>query len=60
MLLSLKEVFRRHTGETLAKYVIAAIVEWDIASKLGYFQMDNAAPNETLMVTISTGNVPWH
>jgi hypothetical protein len=27
MLLSLKEVFRRYTGETLAKYVIATIVE---------------------------------
>jgi hypothetical protein len=58
MTLKLAEIIGRHTGELLAKYVMAAIIEWDIAHLLGFFQMDNAANNETLIQAVSTGNVP--
>ena len=58
MTLKLVEIIGRHTGELLAKYVMAAIVEWDIAHLLGFFQMDNTANNDTLIQAISTGNVP--
>ena len=37
MLLSLKEIFGKHTGKNLTKLVIVAIVEQDIAKKLSYF-----------------------
>ena len=60
MTLKLVEIIGRHTRELLAKYVMAAIVEQDIAHLLGFFQMDNAANNETLIQAISTGNVPQH
>ncbi len=58
MTLKLAEIIGRHTGELLAKYVMAAIIEWDITHLLGFFQMDNAANNETLIQAISIGNVP--
>ncbi len=58
MTLKLVEIIGRHTEELLAKYVMATIVEWDIVHLLGFFQMDNAANNETLIQAISTGNVP--
>ena len=60
MTLKLAEIIGRHTGELLAKYVMATIVEQDIAHLLGFFQMDNVANNETLIQAISTGNVPQH
>ena len=60
MLLALKEIFGKHTGENLLKYVLATVVRWGIASKLGYLQMDNASNNDTLIQCLSTGNVPRH
>ena len=60
MTLKLAKIIRRHTSKLLAKYVMAAIVEQDIAYLLGFFQMDNTANNETLIQAISTGNVPQH
>jgi hypothetical protein len=35
--LALKVVEGAHEGENLSKYVIEVIIEWGIASKLGYF-----------------------
>ncbi len=58
--LKLVEIVGRHTGELLAKYVMAAIVEWDIVYLLGFFQIDNASNNETLIQAVSIGNVPQH
>ena len=51
--LALKEVEGEHSGENLAKYIIEVIVDWGFASKLGYFQMDNAGNNDTMLREIS-------
>ena len=37
----------------MAKYVMDVIDYYGIASKLGYFQMDNAGNNDTLLHTVS-------
>ena len=54
--LALKVVEGAHEGENLSKYVMEVIIEWGIASKLGYFNMDNAPNNDVMLrhVSIST------
>jgi hypothetical protein len=54
-LLAVKEIQGKHTGENMAKYVMDAIDYYGIASKLGYFQMDNAGNNDTLLHSVSAG-----
>jgi hypothetical protein len=54
-LLAVKEIQGKHTSENIAKYVTDAIDYYGIASKLGYFQMDNAGNNDTLLHTVSAG-----
>jgi hypothetical protein len=44
----------KYKGENLAKYVMEAITEYELQDKLGYFVMDNADNNDTIMVTLST------
>jgi hypothetical protein len=51
--LAMKEVDGEHTGENLAKYVLEAIYEYDLAKKLGYFVMDNAENNDTMITSLS-------
>jgi hypothetical protein len=51
--LALKVVEGAHDGENLSKYVMDVISEWGIASKLGYFNMDNAPNNDTMLKAIS-------
>jgi hypothetical protein len=51
--LALKVVEGAHDGEYLSKYVMDVISEWGIASKLGYFNMDNATNNDTMLKAIS-------
>ena len=54
--LALRVVEGTHDGENLSKYMMEVIIEWGIASKLGYFNMDNAPNNDAMLrhVTIST------
>jgi hypothetical protein len=54
-LLAAKEIDGKHDGENLAKYVLNAIKDYGMASKLGYFQMDNATNNDTLIQHVSGG-----
>jgi hypothetical protein len=48
-LLAMKNIVASHEGTNLAQYIIAVIQDWELASKLGYFQMDNAANNDTML-----------
>jgi hypothetical protein len=52
-MLALKVVEGAHDRENLSKYVMDVISEWGIASKLGYFNMDNAPNNDTMLKAIS-------
>ena len=53
--LAVKEIDGAHNGPNMAGYVIEAIREYGIASKLGYFMGDNASSNDTLLGALSTG-----
>lgn len=46
-----------HTGENQAGYVMKAIVDFGITSKLGYFMLDNASNNDTLMSHVQKGTL---
>ena len=50
--LGLKEVKDEHTGEHLAGKIMEVVETYRIASKLGYFMMDNAS-NDTMMFELS-------
>jgi len=41
--LSITEIIRSHDGENLATIIYKVLKEWDIISKLSYFQMDNVS-----------------
>ena len=56
VLICLKEVEGSHTGENLSQYILQAIDDFDITSRLGYFQMDNAPNNDTMLREISIGS----
>ena len=60
MTLKLAKIIRRYTSKLLAKYVIATIVEQDIAYLLSFFQIDNTTNNKTLIQAVSIGNVPQY
>jgi hypothetical protein len=47
--LALKDIIGKHTGENLAQAMVEVLEEWRFASKLGYFVMDNAENNDTMM-----------
>jgi hypothetical protein len=53
--LAIKTVLGGHAGENIAKYVMEVIRDWEIASKLGYMNMDNATNNNTAIKQISLG-----
>jgi len=53
--LAVKEIEGTHEGENLAPVVMAVIEDWQIAEKLGYFVMDNATNNDTMMRAVSRG-----
>jgi hypothetical protein len=46
--LALREFDGPHTGKNQSQIVIKVIEEYRIASKVGYFMMDNAENNETM------------
>ena len=53
--LALREIQGRHTGENLAPIVLDILQDYNITSKLGYIQMDNATNNDTLIAALSSG-----
>ena len=55
--LAVKEIEGNHQGENLAPLVMEVIKDWEIAEKLGYFVMDNASNNDTMMRWISKGKL---
>jgi hypothetical protein len=55
---TMEEVDGLHTGENLSVPVLEVIKEWDIQDNLGYFMMDNADNNDTMMASIALGKGP--
>jgi hypothetical protein len=47
--LGIKTVEGRHDGVNISKYVMATLEKWDITSKLGFINMDNATSNDTMI-----------
>ena len=52
--LALKELDGKHSGPNMADCVMDIINDYGIASKVGYFMMDNADNNGTMMKALST------
>jgi hypothetical protein len=48
-LLALKEIQGSHEGDNIAPIIEGVLQEWGIISKVGYFQMDNASNNDTMI-----------
>jgi dihydropteroate synthase len=53
LVLAMKEVVGEDTGENIHKYVLEVLKEYEIIKTLGYFVMDNAPDNDT-MITASS------
>jgi hypothetical protein len=49
----LREIDGRHTGANIADCIMEVINEYGIASKVGYFVMDNADNNDTMIQALS-------
>jgi hypothetical protein len=49
----MKEVIGEHTGDNMSTYVLDVLKEYDIIKNLGYFTMDNAPDNDTMIATLS-------
>jgi hypothetical protein len=56
--LALRELDRPYTGENQSQLVMKVIEEYGIASKVGYFMMDNAENNETMIGSLSLCKLP--
>jgi hypothetical protein len=55
--LALKEVAGDHGGLNQSLAVMEVINDYGIASKLGYFQMDNDSKNDVLLRELSTSKI---
>ncbi|KID80838.1 transposase-like protein [Metarhizium guizhouense ARSEF 977] len=53
--LALKDIDTEHDGSHLAAAILDVVDDWGFASKLGYFVMDNAGNNDTMMASLSLG-----
>ncbi|KAI7763505.1 hypothetical protein LZL87_013897 [Fusarium oxysporum] len=53
--LALKDIDSEHDGSYLTVAILKVVNEWGFASKLGYFVMDNAGNNDTMMRSLSLG-----
>jgi hypothetical protein len=49
IILGLREIEGLHTGENLCSVLIQILAEYKIWTKVGYFVMDNAANNDTML-----------
>lgn len=54
-MLALKDIGSEHDGSHLTAAILEVVNEWGFASKLGYFAMDNAGNNDTMMRSFSLG-----
>ena len=52
--LALQELNGEHTGQNQAESIMEVINDYGIASKVGYFMMDNASNNDTMIEALST------
>lgn len=52
--LALRELDGKHSGHNIAGCVMQVINDYGIASKVGYFMMDNAGNNNTIIEALST------
>lgn len=55
IVMDLVEVEGTHEGSNIAKFIMPIIEDWGIVSKLGYFIMNNAGNNDTMMKELSQG-----
>ena len=55
VVLDLVKVEGTHEGKNLASVVLKVLDEWGVVLKLGFFVMDNATNNDTMMEKISYG-----
>ncbi|KJZ73349.1 hypothetical protein HIM_07353 [Hirsutella minnesotensis 3608] len=53
--LALKDIDSEHDGYHLATAILEVVDDWGFASNLGYFVMDNAGNNDTMMRSLSLG-----
>jgi hypothetical protein len=53
VLLGLRTIEGGHTGENMAEAVLIVVNEYGIEDRLGYFMMDNASANDTLVSEIA-------
>ena len=51
--LALRELDGKHSGHNIAGCIMQVINDYEIASKVGYFMMDNADNNDTMMEALS-------
>jgi hypothetical protein len=51
--LALREIIGPHTGENQAKYVVEIMLEFDLLKRVGYWMMDNATNNDTLLKSLA-------
>ena len=51
--LALKELNGTHSGQNQAESIMEVINDYGIASKVGYFVMDNASNNDTMIKALS-------
>lgn len=49
----MKEVVGEHLGENMSRYVLKVLKEYEIIRNLGYFTMDNAPNNNTIIAILS-------
>ena len=55
VVLALREIERGHTAVDLVSEVIKVIDDWGIALNIGYFMMDNAPNDDTMIAELSRG-----
>lgn len=53
VVLALREIDGAHTGENLSPVILEVIVDYGFESNLGFFMMDNASNNDTMMNHLS-------
>jgi hypothetical protein len=54
-ILALKDINSEHNGSHLVAAILKVVNKWGFASKLGYFVMDNAGNNNTIIRSLSLG-----
>ena len=51
--LALRELDGKHSGQNIASLIMQIINDYGVPSKVGYFMMDNADNNDTMMEALS-------